>query len=112
MSRFVAPRVALALASRRVRTRHTMTTTITVLFFARARELAETSSASVDLDAAVPPTVAAARARLLELYPQLESVLLTAVFALNQSYVDRAREDDTAVTRGDELAVVPPISGG
>ncbi len=45
-------------------------TTITVLFFARARELAETSSASVDLDADASPTVAAARARLLELYPQ------------------------------------------
>ena len=87
-------------------------TTITVLFFARARELAEISSASVDLDADASPTVAAARARLLELYPQLESVLLTAVFALNQSYVDRAREGDTALKTGDELAVVPPISGG
>jgi len=34
------------------------------------------------------------------------------VFALNQSYVDRAREGDTALKTGDELAVVPPISGG
>jgi molybdopterin converting factor small subunit len=89
-------------------------TRLTVLMFARARELVDASSVVVDLlaDADGGATVADARAALLEKFPQLESVLLTSLFALNQSYVDRAREDATTVSENDELAVVPPISGG
>ena len=89
-------------------------TRLTVLMFARARELVDASSIVLDLapDAGVDATVADARAALLEKFPQLESVVRTSLFALNQSYVDRAREDSTVVRESDELAVVPPISGG
>ena len=84
--------------------------------FARARELVDASSIVLDLapDAGVDAdaTVADARAALLEKFPQLESVVRTSLFALNQSYVDRAREVSTVVRESDELAIVPPISGG
>ena len=72
-------------------------TRLTVLMFARARELVDASSIVLDLapDAGVDAdaTVADARAALLKKFPQLESVVRTSLFALNQSYVDRARED-------------------
>jgi len=87
--------------------------TVNVLFFARARELAETSTTHLTLDAETSsPTVADARARLETDFPALTTVLHTAVFALNRAYVHRDAERDTALRDGDDLAVVPPISGG
>ena len=84
---------------------------VTILFFARAREITAQSSQRItisDTDA----TIAAVRAALLVAHPALASVLPTAVFALNQNYVAVDDEGTTAVRASDEIAIVPPISGG
>jgi len=83
---------------------------VNVLFFARARELAGTSASNLTLPDG--STVADVRAKLLLDTPALASVLTTAIFALNQSYVAVDAEASTVVKTGDELAIVPPISGG
>ena len=41
-------------------------------------------------------------------HPGLESVLRTAVFAVNQEYSDGR----VSLSERDEVAVIPPISGG
>ena len=85
---------------------------VTILFFARAREITAQSSQRITIPDA-DATIAAVRAALLVAHPALASVLPTAVFALNQNYV--AVDDDegtTAVRASDEIAIVPPISGG
>lgn len=93
------------------RARHIMPL-LNVLLFARARELAETSSTTLTLPDDPSATVADARAELLTRFPQLSGVLQTSIFALNKTYVKRDDERVAIVRAGDELAVVPPISGG
>lgn len=84
---------------------------VTILFFARAREITAQSSQRITIPDA-DATIAAVRAALLVAHPALASVLPTAVFALNQSYVAVDDEGTTTVRASDEIAIVPPISGG
>ncbi len=84
---------------------------VTILFFARAREITAQSSQRITIPDA-DATIAAVRAALLVAHPALASVLPTAVFALNQNYVAVDDEGTTAVRASDEIAIVPPISGG
>ena len=42
------------------------------------------------------------------MHPALDSVLRSAVLAVNQEYVT----ENVALRDGDEVAVIPPISGG
>ena len=84
---------------------------VTILFFARAREITAQSSQRITIPDA-DATIAAVRAALLVAHPALVSVLPTAVFALNQNYVAVDDEGTTAVRASDEIAIVPPISGG
>ena len=130
---------------------------IQVLFFARSRELAGTSSAVVDVDEGDAPTCSGssvpawkiceghvllsftgattqeAMQLIWEQYPALKEIqgdhckpavtsaqplhLLTfsacagrCVLALNQEYVDTAAPQP--LKDNDEIAVIPPISGG
>jgi molybdopterin converting factor small subunit len=58
----------------------------------------------------LPPgaTVAQARGPLLGRLPSLREHLDRCRFAVNLSYVG----DDAALHDGDELALIPPVSGG
>jgi molybdopterin converting factor subunit 1 len=80
---------------------------VRVLFFARAREVAGLSAAELHLDAG------ASTENLLQLltaqYPGLDSVLRSCVLALNQEYLQGGPQ---ALKDGDEVAVIPPLSGG
>ena len=81
---------------------------ITVLLFAAARELVGRSSVEIS----VPSII-----RYQELIRQLESQLprlktlnRTFVLSLNEDYIDQ--EEEIVLTSADEIAVIPPISGG
>ena len=80
--------------------------TITVKLFAILRERAQATELSLDL----PPsaTVAAAREALAARVPALRDYLPRVAWAVNREYAPI----ETELTEGDELAVIPPVSGG
>ena len=80
--------------------------TLKVLFFAAAREEAGTSE--VSLAVAAGTDTEALRATLLARFPALEPLLPRCALARNSSYV----EGVATLAHGDEVAVIPPVSGG
>ena len=80
---------------------------IRLLFFARARELAGVGETQL----AVPSGSSAASVlqTILKTWPALEEVASRCVLAINQEYM----EDSSVVLKdGDEVAMLPPVSGG
>lgn len=79
---------------------------IQVSFFALARQLAGQSQ--IDLSLAPPATIADVRRALLEQAPALASLLPHSMFAIGTDYAG----DEAEVRDGDQLALIPPVSGG
>ncbi|KAK9834615.1 hypothetical protein WJX74_005787 [Apatococcus lobatus] len=80
---------------------------VRLLFFARARELAGVGETEVEV--ASHATAAVVLKQVLETWPALEEVSGRCVLAVNQEYLeDMAR----ILKEGDEVAVLPPVSGG
>jgi molybdopterin synthase catalytic subunit len=81
---------------------------VRVLFFAKSREVAGTSEQSLDLPlgASTEDLLAA----LVDQYPGLSSVLQTCVLAHNQEYLEQGAK--VPLKQGDEVAIIPPLSGG
>lgn len=78
-----------------------------VRFFALARDRAGVSEMRIEVPDRA--TVDSAATLLAERFPPSFADLLPRVaFAVNMSYVDRNYE----LKDGDELAVIPPVSGG
>lgn len=84
--------------------------TVKVLFFARARELADTSQVSLSVPPGTAPW-AAFKEHVLAHFPALAVLADHCVLALNQEYV-AIDVPKRPLVNGDELAVIPPISGG
>ena len=80
--------------------------TIRVKLFAILRERA--GSRELELTRAEGSTVGDASSALAKKIPALEQHLSRVAYAVNQSYVDRS----TVLRDGDELALIPPVSGG
>ncbi|CAN0320032.1 unnamed protein product [Phaeothamnion confervicola] len=80
-----------------------------VLFFASARELAGVSSTEVELPGEASST-SALRRRLAEQIPALAPIAATITLAVNHEYLPV--EEDAPLKDGDEVALIPPISGG
>ena len=80
--------------------------TINVKLFAVVRDRAGTSA----LELALPrsATVAIAAAALAERYPAVAAFLPRVAYAVNQEYAPPSTE----LHDGDELAIIPPVSGG
>lgn len=80
--------------------------TLTVHLFARAHDLAGTDAVAV----ALPPaaTVAALRAALAAQFPPLAALLARSAVAVNHAFA----ADDLLLGEADEVAVIPPVSGG
>jgi molybdopterin converting factor subunit 1 len=80
--------------------------TITVRLFAVLRDRIGVGNVSLDLP---PGTTALAASRQLETrFPSIGPYLPKIAFAINQHYVSPATE----LHEGDELALIPPVSGG
>lgn len=79
---------------------------IRVRLFAIQRELA--GAREIALELAPGATIEAAWAALVERHPVLAPGRLSVRFARNGEYAD----PETALTDGDELAIIPPVSGG
>lgn len=78
----------------------------TVLLFAAARDLAGADTATVEL--APGASVAQLRAALARDFPALAALLAKSAVAVNHDFA----EDDRVLAPGDEIAVIPPVSGG
>lgn len=78
----------------------------TVLLFANAAEAARTRRVEVDLSPGA--TAGAALDELCRLHPSLATLRDRIGLAVNRRYV----RDDHALADGDELALIPPVSGG
>lgn len=81
---------------------------LTVLYFAVSREAVGKSQDVVEL--AEGTTTQTLLQWLIATYPRLESVMKSCVFAVNQEYVTPS--DDLTLKDGDEVAIIPPLSGG
>ncbi|PIB34601.1 molybdopterin converting factor subunit 1 [Reichenbachiella sp. 5M10] len=78
---------------------------VSVLAFGIARDILGTRT--LDLDLATGQTVGTVVAELMQRYNDLAK-LSSMLVAVNESYVP----DDYVVKEGDELAIIPPVSGG
>jgi molybdopterin converting factor subunit 1 len=79
---------------------------ITVRLFAILRERVGISEITLDL----PPgsSVANVRDALIEKHPALSSLLARVAYAVNRNYAPI----ETVLRDGDEVALIPPVSGG
>lgn len=81
---------------------------VTILYFAISREAVGKSQEELQL--AEGSTTHVLLQQLIAAYPRLESVMKSCVFAVNQEYV--APTEDLQLKEGDEVAIIPPLSGG
>lgn len=79
---------------------------IKLLFLGPARDLAKVESAELEVDDGA--TVADVRRALADRYPALGERLSSIRLAVNQTFAD----DATSLQSGDEIALIPPVSGG
>jgi len=80
--------------------------TLTVHLFARGRELVGADTVAAELPAAA--TVADLRRTLAARFPALAGLLARSAVAVNHDFA----EDNRVLSPGDEVAVIPPVSGG
>jgi len=80
--------------------------TVQVRLFARFRDAIGAESVAVPLPGS--RTALALRRQLNELYPDLGGLLQHSAIAVNGEFAD----DETPVTPNDEVALLPPVSGG
>lgn len=78
-----------------------------VLFFGIAKDIVGSSQITFSDEFKKLNSVAALKAQLMLSYPELSKLTSLAV-AVNSEYA----EDDVSLTVGDEIAIIPPVSGG
>ena len=79
---------------------------VTIRFFASARDLAGCESVERALPAG--STIARLRMDIAAEFPSLASLLRHSMLAVGREYA----ADAAALADGDEVAVIPPVSGG
>lgn len=48
---------------------------------------------------------------IVDRYPTMKACLQTAVIAINMEYAD-SNDNSIVISTGDEIAIIPPVSGG
>ncbi|OXM84242.1 molybdenum cofactor biosynthesis protein [Paenibacillus rigui] len=76
--------------------------------FAGLAEQMGGAAIEIDWNSPETPTAGLLKKKLSELYPQASGSLAQAFIAINQSYA----AEDQEIVEGDEIAVIPPVSGG
>lgn len=79
---------------------------VKVMCFAWAREV--TGEDEIELDIPEGGTVADLRSRLEEKFPVFQNRMESIAVSVNQEFAGDAK----GIAAGDELALIPPISGG
>jgi molybdopterin converting factor small subunit len=79
---------------------------VQVSLFALAKQLA--GRESIELTLAAPARIATVRAAIAQQAPPLASLVSHSLFAIGTEYAG----DDAEVRDGDQLALIPPVSGG
>lgn len=79
---------------------------LTVLLFAKLRDAA--GSEAVTLELPTGATVADLRRHLAGTFPEATGLLERSAVAVNHDFADA----DRPLAAGDEVAVIPPVSGG
>ena len=79
---------------------------ITLLFFAHLKEISGFGRKELEIEPGT--TIQALKTRLVQEYPGLETVLPTAILAINQEFAF----DEDIIPENAEVAVFPPVSGG
>lgn len=79
---------------------------VTVKLFAAAREAAGASE--VDMELPEEATVGELRAAIAEQWPALAALLASSLMAVNAKYA----RSEVQIEPGDEIALIPPVSGG
>ena len=83
---------------------------IEILFFAKAREVLNRSEDTIQLKANSTPTEVLSQ--LESKFPALKVLERTFVLALNEEYLCMDDGQPLELHSRDQLAVIPPISGG
>ncbi|KAF7722145.1 hypothetical protein EC973_003658 [Apophysomyces ossiformis] len=84
---------------------------ITVLYFAAVRDITGISSETFEL--AEGETLQTLTTRLIQKYGEpIKVILNTAMYALDMDYVSKEDEAITPLKAGQEVAIIPPVSGG
>jgi molybdopterin synthase sulfur carrier subunit len=78
---------------------------VNVLFFGITKDLV--GRQQVDIDLTIPITVAEFKDLLQEKFPKLSDLKAVAI-AVNSEYAD----DAMIIKANDEIALIPPVSGG
>lgn len=82
---------------------------IRLLLFAKAREIVGSSEISLPLEGESITHAELLKHLTTVAFPALEPIISTCILAINQEY----SVDTTNIIReGDEVALIPPISGG
>lgn len=91
-----------------------MSTQVKILFFASARELAGIQEVTANIPSSVSQHVSLKDVRdyLAKEYPGLAPIIADVTLAVNMEYISREREEGLRINTGDEIALIPPISGG
>ena len=79
---------------------------VNVLFFASCREITGTREVELEVDEGT--TVAHLKEHLLQRYPALAGLSSSLSAAVNAEY----SSDAAILSEGDEVAFLPPVSGG
>ena len=107
MQRFTYPAEAgYAVTKRKLEVAYHFIVRINVRFFAILRDRAGVASASVELPDR--SDVSSAVETIANRYPSIQNELKRAAFAINRNYT----QSNEILNDGDELALIPPVSGG